>query len=96
MHNKNFKSKVLIYGIFLILPLLFSNLSNKTKAAMLKQQRKNDNFKAKIDVITYQIPDTYSIVNLSIISKNEIFIFTNNERFHQSLNYKTPAEVYFS
>jgi putative transposase len=26
----------------------------------------------------------------------EYFYFYNNERFHQSLNYKTPAEVYFN
>jgi len=26
----------------------------------------------------------------------EYFLFYNNERFHQALNYKTPKEVYFS
>jgi len=26
----------------------------------------------------------------------EYFVFYNNERFHQSLNYKTPRQVYFS
>ena len=36
----------------------------------------------------------YRTARDAYLSLNEYFLFYNNERLHQSLNYKTPAEVY--
>jgi len=37
----------------------------------------------------------YETVFEALAGIGEYFRFYNEERFHQSLNYKTPAEVYF-
>jgi len=37
----------------------------------------------------------YENVTDAIKGLKDYFIFYNNERFHQSLNYKTPQEIYF-
>lgn len=39
-------------------------------------------------------PKNYAIVAELLLGLTEYFIFYNSERFHQSLNYKTPDEVY--
>lgn len=39
-------------------------------------------------------PKNYVVVAELLLGLTEYFIFYNGERFHQSLNYKTPDEVY--
>jgi putative transposase len=41
-------------------------------------------------------PKNYAIVTELLLGLTKYFIFYNSERFHQSLSYKTPDEVYQS